>query len=170
MSNASSDITPAFTSDTQTLTYRPTLLPRPNPIDTQVIGNPCTKFVVPSMGSTIQVGASVKDSMEPASALDSSPMSRSSGKRALTASKMSFSLALSVSVTLRDSATGGASMRRSRKVNAAAVVVCSPPARAIVMYSIAILNLEMMQLWPRKLEYHVALCRRILLSDRLGYS
>lgn len=35
------------------------------------MGNPCTKFVVPSTGSTIQVGASVTAAMDPASALDS---------------------------------------------------------------------------------------------------
>ena len=48
-----------------------TFPPRPNPMDTQVMGNPCTKFVVPSTGSTIQVGASVRAGMVPTSALDS---------------------------------------------------------------------------------------------------
>lgn len=48
-----------------------TFPPRPNAIDTQVMGKPCTKFVVPSTGSTIQVGASVRAATDPASALDS---------------------------------------------------------------------------------------------------
>lgn len=55
---------------------------------------------LPSTGSTIHVGASVRAAIDPASALDSSPMSWSSGKLLLTASKISFSFALSVSVTL----------------------------------------------------------------------
>lgn len=59
----------------------------------------------PSTGSTIQVGAFVRAAIDPASALDSSPISWSSGKLALTASNISFSFALSVSVTLTTKST-----------------------------------------------------------------
>ena len=56
-----------------------TFLSIARPIQTHTKGNLCTKFVVPSSGSMIHVGASVRLSTEPCSAEDSSPMNACSG-------------------------------------------------------------------------------------------
>mmetsp|Transcript_435 Transcript_435/g.1523 ORF Transcript_435/g.1523 Transcript_435/m.1523 type:complete len:221 (-) Transcript_435:231-893(-) len=70
-----------------------------SPTHTHTKGYPWTKLVVPSTGSTIHVGASVSSGVAPFSELSSSPMKQWSGKLSRSCSKMSFSQALSVSVT-----------------------------------------------------------------------
>ena len=69
-------------------------------MDTETTGQPCTKLVVPSKGSTIQVGASVRTGgAPPAAALSSSPMKAWVGKAAVTTARTAASAAPSVSVT-----------------------------------------------------------------------
>lgn len=60
---------------------------------------PWTKLVVPSRGSTIQVGSSVRSAVAPSAADSSSPMNLWSGKCFRRWLKMRSSQALSVSVT-----------------------------------------------------------------------
>jgi hypothetical protein len=66
---------------------------------TQTNGNLCTKFVVPSRGSIIHVGVSVRVSTEPCDADDSSPMKACSGYLPLMMLMIVFSHFRSVSVT-----------------------------------------------------------------------
>mmetsp|Transcript_67 Transcript_67/g.188 ORF Transcript_67/g.188 Transcript_67/m.188 type:complete len:205 (+) Transcript_67:388-1002(+) len=71
-----------------------------SPIDTHENGYPCTKFVVPSSGSTNHVGASPIVGNTPlAAATDSSPTKSCSGNAACNLRKIRSSHFLSVAVT-----------------------------------------------------------------------
>eukprot|EP01139_Manchomonas_bermudensis_P026949 Amastigsp_a854331_5.p3 type:complete len:188 gc:universal Amastigsp_a854331_5:317-880(+) len=73
---------------------------RSSPIETATSACPWTKFVVPSIGSMIQVNSSVSMPVFPEGDVDtvSSPMSTCDGNRSATRPKISASTALSVSV------------------------------------------------------------------------
>ena len=76
------------------------VLPTVRPMDTHENGHPCTKFVVPSSGSTYHVGLSVIGGMTPsAAATDSSPTRTCEGNAAASFAKMMSSHFLSVAVT-----------------------------------------------------------------------
>ena len=67
-------------------------------IEMQLWGKPCTKFMVPSIGSIIQVGASVNVHVLPEET-DSSPINLWSGNLALSPFIKCFSTCWSTSVT-----------------------------------------------------------------------
>mmetsp|Transcript_4734 Transcript_4734/g.18127 ORF Transcript_4734/g.18127 Transcript_4734/m.18127 type:complete len:247 (+) Transcript_4734:321-1061(+) len=75
--------------------------PSHNPTDTQLNGYPCTKFVVPSSGSTYQHLTDVvfDNSFAPLAACVSSPTTSSSGNASRSALKTKSSHSLSVAVT-----------------------------------------------------------------------